>query len=222
LIAGLLFTKPSAPDKIEVKGIQAVRRDMCPLVEEVTKDILEAIMYDKDPAKAIDVARRHVSRLLAGDIDMSKFVVSKTLRGGYKNATQPHVYVANKLRARRGSPVNYGERVPYVFVEDPTKAGCVQAERAEDPAYALANGLKMDRLYYLKCQLTNPIKSLLELFVQDPEKAVFEHPSVAPLLRDLQHRMATEERAAKRVRVNQANHQQEITKWLVPKKPAAA
>lgn len=215
--AGLMYTKPDAPDYIDTKGIQLVRRDNCPLVKEVSTSILDAIMHAKDRDLAIRTAREHVARVLEGNTDIAKFVVSKTLRGGYKNAVQPHVIVADKIRKRRGYPVNHGERVPYVFVEDLDNPDALQAYKAEDPEFARDNALTLDRLYYVEHQLQNPIVALLELLVDDPHTAIFGHDSVAPTLLALRERLAGALKTAKRVRKNVANHQPEITRFFVPK-----
>ena len=212
-----MYTQPDKPDYIDTKGIQLVRRDNCPLVKDVSTDILNAIMHDKNPDAALEVARQHIVRVLAGGVPIDKFVVSKTLRGGYKNAAQPHVYVADKIRRRRGYPVNHGERVPYVFIEDLTKPDALQAERAEDPKYAEEHDLPLDVLYYLDHQLQSPIVSLFELMVDDAEDAVFGDDRIAPTLAEMRARRAGALRVAKRVRKNVANHQPEITKWFSPK-----
>lgn len=116
--AGMMYTTPDKPDKLDVKGIQVVRRDNCPLVKDVSTDMLNAIMRDKNADAAVEVARAHVSKVLSGDCPLEKFVVSKALRTDYKNDKQPHLYVARKLAQRRGTPVPSGSRVPYVFVSD--------------------------------------------------------------------------------------------------------
>lgn len=215
-----MYTSPSKADYIDTKGIQLVRRDNCPLVREMSGAMLDAIMHDKRADKAIEIAQRYVLDVLRGAIDIDKFIVSKTLRGGYKNATQPHVFVAEKLRRRRGHAVNHGERVPYVFVEDLAKPDALQAERAEDPAFARDNNLVLDHVYYIEHQLQSPIRCLLELMVDDPADAVFGHPDIAPIMKELKDRRALALRAAKRVRKNAANGQPEITRWFAPKPPA--
>jgi DNA polymerase delta subunit 1 len=215
-----MYTTPDKPDYIDTKGIEVVRRDNCPLVKDVSKAVLNAIMHDKDPQLALEVARQRVADVLAGGVPIDKFVVSKTLRGGYKNDKQPHVFVADKVRRRRGFPVNHGERVPYVFIEDLTRPDALQAERAEDPAYVAEHGLPLDVLYYLDHQLRSPIKTLLQLLVDDPESAVFDDPRNASVIRAMRERLAEAVRVAKRQRKNAANRQQEITKWIV-KSPTA-
>lgn len=212
-----MYTRPDAPDYIDTKGIQLVRRDSCPLVKEVSTAVLHSIMYDKDTAAALDAARLHIRRVLSGDFPVDKFVVSKALRSDYKNDKQPHLYVAKKLARRRGYPVPSGTRVPYVFVEDLSNPLCLQAEKAEDPAHATEHSLPLDVLYYLEHQLASPICALLEVLVDNPQAAVFDHESVAPMLQALRARRDAAVKTFKRVRKNAERRQTEITKFFVPK-----
>lgn len=209
-----MYTKPDAPDYIDVKGIQLVRRDSCPLVKDVSNAVLDAIMYDKSAEAAVAAARSHIDRVISGGYPIDKFVVSKALRSDYKNTAQPHLYVAKKLGERRGYPVPSGTRVPYVFVENLDNPACLQAERAEDPAYADEHKLLLDLLYYCDHQLKSPICALLEVVVDDPERAIFEHESIKPRMDSLRHRVADALKRYKRIKKNTANRQLEITSFF--------
>lgn len=216
--AGLMFTKPdpAAPDYIDVKGLQLVRRDNCPLVKDVSNAILDKIMNQRSAELAISEARACVLRVLRHEEPLDKFVVSKALRSDYKNTAQPHLYVARKIQRRTGQPVPSGVRVPFVFVADPANPDGLLAERAEDPEYVRSEGLKLDVLYYIQHQLESPITALLELLVDNPHKAVFEAEDVKPLMDALTTRHAEEVKVAKRVRKNKQNHQAEITAFFTP------
>lgn len=211
-----MFTKPDAPDYLDVKGLQLVRRDNCPLVKDVSSAILNKIMYERSAEGAVEEARASVLRVLRHEEPLEKFVVSKALRSDYKNAAQPHLYVAKKILQRTGQPVLSGVRVPYVFVHDPANPDGLLAARAEDPAYVRDHGLRLDVLYYIRHQLESPITALLELLVDDPAAAVFDDPRIKPLLDELCHSRADEVKTAKRVRKNAANHQREITAFFKP------
>lgn len=211
-----MYTTPDKPSKIDMKGIQVVRRDNCPLVKDVSNDVLRAIMHDKSVEAALDVARHHVARVLSGALPVDKFVVSKSLRSDYKNDKQPHLYVARKLTARKGVAVPTGSRIPYVFVQDRSNPDCLQAEKAEDPAYAAEHDLPLDVLYYVEHQIMSPVCALLEVLVPDPQTAVFGHDSVKPLLDALRHEHAGAVKVAKRLRKNAANRQHEITSFFAP------
>lgn len=214
-----MYTNPDAPEYIDTKGIQLVRRDSCPLVKDVSLAALNAIMYDKSQDKALAAVRDVVGRMLRGEVAMDKFVLSKTLRSGYKDGGDklPHVAVANKIRARRGFPVSNGERVQYVFVENSDEPDALQAARAEDPAHVEAEGLKLDILYYLDHQLLSPLVGLFEVMIDDPKTVIFDHPDLAPTIAAMRRRLADALQVAKRRRKNQANRQSEITRWFKPR-----
>ena len=57
-----------------------------------------------------------------------------------------------------GSAPNVGDRVPYVIIQGAKDARAY--EKAEDPLYALENGIPLDVQYYLDHQLANPLTSI--------------------------------------------------------------
>ncbi len=202
---------------MDTKGIQLVRRDNCHIVKEVSTAVLDAIMYQKNVDAALEVARKHVDAVLRGSVPIDKFVVSKALRTDYKNDKQPHLYVAKKLAQRRGYPVPSGTRVPYVFVESYDDPECLQAEKAEDPAYAEERGLRLDVLYYLEHQVSSPVCALLEVLVPDPRAEVFDHPAIKPLMDELRQKHADAVKKFRRVKKNKQNRQLEITSFFSSK-----
>lgn len=209
-----MYTNPSKADYVDIKGLQLVRRDSIPLVRDVSNAILNAIMHDRDPHKAIDEARACILRVLRGEEPLEKFVVSKTLRTDYKNTSQPHLVVATKILRRTGAHTPSGTRVPYVFIQDLANPDGLMATRAEDPEFVKANGLKLDALQYIRNQLESPITSLLDVLVDDPSKEVFGDENIAPLLHDMETRQALVVKEAKRVRKNVAAGQREITSYF--------
>lgn len=163
--AGLMFTKEDAPDKIDSKGIQLVRRDVIPYVRDVSKRVLDAIMYEKSVVKARMLARDCARDLLEGRVPTEALILSKSLQKTYKNDQLPHVAVARRLEERDpGSGPKPGDRVPYVFVKVPDP-NAKQTVRAECPAHAVAHGLPIDHAYYLEHSYVTPILALLELVI---------------------------------------------------------
>lgn len=214
--AGLMYTSPDAPDKIDMKGIQMVRRDSCPLVREVGTAILHKIMYDRSVDAAVAAAKACILKILRGEEPLDKFVVSKTLKTDYKNQAQPHLYVAKKLFKRTGASIPSGVRVPYVFIHDPANPDGLLAERAEDPDYVAQHNLPIDVLYYINHQLDSPVTALLELLVDNPHAAIFEDEEIQPCMEDLTAQRDTCIRTAKRIRKNVASAQREITEFFRP------
>lgn len=213
---GLKWTSWTAADGIDVKGLQLVRRDSAPIVKDVSNEILSEILYRGSSRGAVEVARSYIAKVLQGDVPLDKFIVSKALRGDYKNQSQPHLVVAKKILRRTGAHIPSGVRVPYVFIEDPPNADSLLAERAEDPAYVRENNLTIDRLYYIRNQLQAPITTLLSVVVENPVDAIFEDPDLARMMAELEGHHHGVVKEAKRVRKNKAHGLQDITNFFKP------
>jgi DNA polymerase delta subunit 1 len=151
--------------KIDVKGLQVVRRDNCPYVREVCKKVLGHILEGSDPAPAIREAKQAAKDLLEGKVPMEQLILSKQLAAEYK-VKLAHVAVRDKIRERApGSEPQQGDRVQYVIVEGPKRAKL--SEKSEDPEWVREHGIKIDYQYYFTNQLRNPVTDLLEPLIGD-------------------------------------------------------
>lgn len=128
----------------------------------------------------------------------------------------PHASLATKLLARTGVPVASGTRIPFVFAVG-AQPDCLGHLKAEDPAYVLEHGVEIDLLHYLDGQLCNPVSSLLEVVSDDPMRQVLGTAEVAPLLKRLREERAEAVKIAKRLRMNGARRQPEITTFFTKK-----
>lgn len=167
--AGMLYTKPEAPDFMDIKGFESKRRDNCLLNAETQKKILEKILKDRDVKGAIDYTKQTVSDLYAGKIDISKLIISQNLGRKPEEYASKQAHVALTLKMRKRDPATaptLNSRVPYVIIKGQKKA--TKSERAEDPIYAMEHNLPMDAEYYLKKQLEGPLTKVLEAVMDDP------------------------------------------------------
>ncbi|MFH0829792.1 MAG: DNA-directed DNA polymerase, partial [Candidatus Aenigmatarchaeota archaeon] len=89
-------------DKIEMKGIETVRRDWCDLVSITMKDVLETVLKQGDVKAASARVRGLVKDLTAGRIPLDKLTVVKGVTRALESyeGMQPHVELAKKLKAR--------------------------------------------------------------------------------------------------------------------------
>lgn len=158
--------------KIDVKGLQVVRRDSCPYVRETLKKLLEMILESDDPRPVIQYARQASADLVAGKVPLEKLMMSKQLAADYKVA-MPHVAVRDKIKARApGSEPQQGDRVQFVVVKEPKNGKLV--EKAEDPAWVKEQAIPLDYQYYFTNQLKKPVCDLLEPLVgSDTERTIF-------------------------------------------------
>jgi DNA polymerase delta subunit 1 len=158
--------------KIDVKGLQVVRRDSCPYVRETLKSLLGMILESDDPRPVIQFARQASADLVAGKIPVEKLQMSKQLASEYK-VPMPHVAVRDKIKARApGSEPQQGDRVQFVIVTGPRDAKMF--EKAEDPVWVKEQRIPVDYQYYFTNQLKKPVCDLLEPLVgSNPEATIF-------------------------------------------------
>jgi len=144
--------------KIDVKGLQVVRRDSCPFVRETLKTLLNMILESSDPCPVIEAARTAARTLMSGKVPIEKLLMSKQLGSSYK-VMQPHVNVRDKMRERvPGSEPQQGDRVSFVIVKGHGK----MYEKAEDPVWVRENVIPLDYQYYFTNQFQKPVQDLLE------------------------------------------------------------
>lgn len=144
--------------KIDIKGLQVVRRDSCPFVRETLTTLLNMVLDSSDPIPVIEKAREAARKLMGGNVPMDKLMMSKKLGAEYK-VKMAHAEVRDKMRLRDpGSEPSQGDRVSFVIV-----AGSGQMyEKAEDPAWVIKKKLTLDYTYYFTNQFKKPVQDLLE------------------------------------------------------------
>ena len=215
--AGRMFSRPDAPDYVDIKGLSLVRRDSAPIARRASQAVLDCLMEEQDADKAVGIARQAVLDVLDGKVDWADVTMSKALRRDYKNAAQPHLHVAQLIRQRTGELLPSGSRVPYVFVvrEDSSVLG-VKSLQAEDPTWAREHGMRIDSLYYVQNQMRSPLTSLLEVVCANADATIFEHPDVAARIAALEAAAKGVVREQKRQKYVKDNGLREITAFFKP------
>jgi DNA polymerase delta subunit 1 len=148
------------------------------ITKEERKEIIENIKQ---------VVRISVRKVLSGEVDVGEFIMTKVVRSNfsvdhrdYGWERMPEIIRGSRLislssiRPVRGilgvclkmgsgmnrkiSPSN--RRVSYVLIQAPPNAKGF--EKAEDPEYAIKQGLSLDWSYYLDHTIKNPLSRILE------------------------------------------------------------
>ena len=178
--AGLMWEEDSegvmVQTKLDAKGIQLVRRDNCALAKRVSKKVLDALMYKRDPELACTELRDELDLIVKNVVALDDYKISKSRRKTYTNEDQPHLAVCEKMRQRQpGSEPQVGDRVPYVLLIVPNRPKAKTFEKAEDIGYVRDHPkeCRLDRLYYVEHQIENSVVALLEHVVQAPS-SLFE------------------------------------------------
>jgi len=169
------WTKPEEHNGcIEAKGVELVRRDNCPYVKETLDAVLNPIMFKNNLELGVSAAQEHIDRLLNGEVDIKKLVLSKNLRSEYKGYTKssdgkwmaPKVTETKVDGKKVKTPVR--DRIGKQVMEEscPTMAhvALVEKIRARDPNSAPKPG---DRVPFVYVDIGDP-KALAAAKVEDP------------------------------------------------------
>jgi len=149
--------------KLDVKGMESVRRDIIPLVRELMARVLYQLLVKRDTEAAVQMVKTTVYHVLSGKLDLSRFIITKALWRGTESddysAKQMHTALVEKLRKRDPSrSVVLGQRVSFVLIQ--AEKGARQHQQSEDPFYVLQHGLPLDLQLYVDNYLKKPIVRL--------------------------------------------------------------
>ncbi|MBI2172733.1 MAG: hypothetical protein HYT73_00795 [Candidatus Aenigmarchaeota archaeon] len=148
-------------NSIDMKGIETVRRDWCPLVSELMLKIINIMLKEGDIHLAMNEVKGILDKLKRGEIPLEKLTVIKGLTKSIENydGMLPHIEVAKKLAARNPhDPPKIGDRIGFVILKGNNH---LLSKRADDPKYVAENGLQIDSEYYISSQLLPPIERIL-------------------------------------------------------------
>lgn len=148
-------------EHVVAKGIETVRRDWCELTSQTLTRVLDILLKEKSPEKALQYAREVIRKLQAGQVPIQLLVISKGLTKSphsYKGM-QPHAELVKRLKEREPTRTPaIGDRIGYVIV----KGSQLISQRAELPEIVISKGLEVDARYYLENQLLPPLERVFE------------------------------------------------------------
>jgi DNA polymerase elongation subunit (family B) len=148
--------------RLECHGIETERKDSTPLLRGILHGFLDGVMAG-DVGRAWDQLVEAHEVLLRGETPIAQLVFSKKVKASYKGKTVQGA-VAGRKRAR-GVPVAPGDSVVWVVTRKRGQRGAGVTDMAEDPEYAVANGMPIDIQYYIE-SLRGPVTKILSGLVE--------------------------------------------------------
>ena len=152
-------------------GIVLKRRDNANIVKIIYGGIINKILNGEGVKKSLEFLHNSLEKLSNGEYPLEELIVTKTLRGFYKNPQQiAHKVLADRMKKRDpGSAPQSNDRVPYVYIqtkEDKNKK-LLQGEKIEDPKFIIENNLTPDYGHYISNQIMKPCLQLYSMVLED-------------------------------------------------------
>uniref|UniRef100_A0A7S1IK49 DNA polymerase n=1 Tax=Eutreptiella gymnastica TaxID=73025 RepID=A0A7S1IK49_9EUGL len=178
------LAKGDNPDNVkqEIKGLDLVRRDWCPLSQKMSVQVLNFILSGRPGDEILDTINTYLAEMgdsiRNGKEDLKDFIITKSLTKAPEQyadrAVQPHVQVALRMK-EQNLTVQTNDLIPYIVCEatsvnpdvlglkaDWDKSKLAMRAFHHDEVKNPATGLKPDLDWYLATQIHPPITRLCE------------------------------------------------------------
>ncbi len=158
--------------RIVVKGLEVRRGDWCELAKEVQKEVIEIILKERNPEKAVEHVRKVIEKIKAGEYPLEYYVIYKSLtkKPTKYESMQAHVKAALKA-AKKGIIYTVGSKVGYVVLKGSGNVGdrafpvdLIESFDGEAIVDKDGNSYKLDKNYYIENQVLPVVMRILERF----------------------------------------------------------
>ncbi|MBE8539271.1 DNA polymerase domain-containing protein [Geoglobus acetivorans] len=161
--------------RLVVKGLEVRRGDWCELAKETQRSVIEIILKETNPEKALKYVREVIGRIKSGDYPLEKYIIYKglTRKPSRYESVQAHVKAA-----KRGMELGYhypvGTKVGFVVVEGSGNIGdrayplelieSFDGELVELKTKLGNEKRRIDKEYYINNQIIPSVLRILERF----------------------------------------------------------
>ncbi|MDO5852443.1 MAG: DNA polymerase domain-containing protein [Methanobacteriaceae archaeon] len=154
-------------NKIEVKGLELVRRDWAPVAKNTQHNILKAILIDASPEKAQKIIKKTLKNLRTGNTPLEDLIIHTKLTKKIENYKQiaPHVIAAKRL-IEHGQKVGKGSIIQYII----TKGTQPISQRSEPIEYIEHD---YDPEYYINNQVLPAVLRIFEAIGYSEEQIIY-------------------------------------------------
>ncbi len=134
--------------QIEIRGFETVRRDWCKLAKNIQRKVLEIVLIEENPKKAVELVRKTIEDIKNGKVSLEDLTIYEQITRPLSEYEQkgPHVKAAMKAKLK-GVPIVEGSVIGYVI----TKGSGSISDRAELVEFVKEN--EYDPEYYIKHQI---------------------------------------------------------------------
>ncbi|MFH1239746.1 MAG: DNA-directed DNA polymerase [Candidatus Diapherotrites archaeon] len=143
-------------DNLKIVGFEYVRRDWSGIAKETQKSVIEAVLKEGKPERAVKIVRDVVDRLKKGKVPNKELLIYTQIKRPLAkyDAIGPHVAAARKAIAR-GKTIDVGSVIEYVI----TKSGKSISDKAELVEFVKEGNYDAD--YYIGHQVIPAVIRIL-------------------------------------------------------------
>jgi len=166
-VGNLYENDANAKPKQKSMGIVLKRRDNANIVKKVYGGIIDIILNNQDLDLSIKFLKEELKDLVEGKTDIKDLILSKTLRGFYKDPTRiAHKVLADRIALRDpGNKPAINDRIQYIYIKN--KDAKLQGDKIETPEFIEEMKLEPDYLHYITNQIMKPILQLYVLCLNE-------------------------------------------------------
>ena len=191
-------------------GVVSKRRDNAEIVKYIYTGVIDILMEKRNLELSIKFLQTELEKLLAGKFGMDMLIITKSIRGYYKNPDQiAHKVLADRMGVRDpGNKPSSNDRIPYVFINVKGQVD-KQGDRIEHPDYIKEKNLKPDYLFYITNQIMKPVNQIYSLNVEKLKGFKYNQSYYENKLKYLLE-TKTEEKALKKIEEMRSDDSAEI------------
>jgi len=162
--------------QIDIVGLEAVRGDWSSLARDVQNKVLELVLQDANPSRAVAYVRELTKDLKSAKLPLSSYLIWKTLTRPVDEyeVNAPHVEAAKKM-VKDGWSIGAGDKVGFVMTNRPGKL----FQKAE-PHYKVTLE-QIDYDYYVQNQIIPAAARILVVLGVTEDQLLAGHRSQASL-----------------------------------------
>jgi len=145
-------------NKVHITGFETVRRNWSLVAKEVQEKVLDIVLKENNPDKALRYVRSVIDNLREKKIDINKVTINTQLTREISSYASigPHVAVAKRLK-QKGFDIVPGMIIEFVVTEGKGRIG----DRAKLPSEVKEN--KYDSDYYVNNQVVPAVDKIFEV-----------------------------------------------------------
>lgn len=159
----------SEEGKMEVKGLEFVRRDWAALAKRTQERVLKAILQDGSPEKAAQIVQDVTKKVKQGEVELEDLIIHTRLKKPIEEykSEGPHVAAARRLRSE-GEDIEPGMTISFIVERG--------SGRISDKAVpvSLFGDRDYDSDYYIDNQILPAVMRVMEVLGYTEEELRYE------------------------------------------------